>query len=92
LYNVLRDAQGDAEVSGNLREVLEPFVAHWERMKEILATAWEANEESPQQLLRGAIGVALDFQTWRTMVREQSLTDEQATAMMVGMVRCTRRG
>jgi AcrR family transcriptional regulator len=92
LYNVLHDAQGDAEVSGNLREVLEPFVAHWERMKEILAMAWEANEESPQQLLRGAIGVALDFQTWRTMVREQSLTDEQATAMMVGMVRCTRRG
>jgi AcrR family transcriptional regulator len=92
LYNVLRDAQGDAEVSGNLREVLEPFVARWERMKEILAMAWEANEESPQQLLRGAIGVALDFQTWRTMVREQSLTDEQATEMMVGMVRCTRRG
>jgi AcrR family transcriptional regulator len=92
LYNVLRDAQGDAEVSGNLREVLEPFVARWERMKEILAMAWEANEESPQQLLRGAIGVALDFQTWRTMVREQCLTDEQGTEMMVGMVRCTRRG
>ena len=91
MYNVLRDAQGDAEVNANLREVLKPLIAHWERMKEILATAWEVNEERPQQLLRGAIGVALDFQTWRTMVREQDLTDEQAIELMVRMVRCTTR-
>jgi AcrR family transcriptional regulator len=91
MYNVLRDAQDDAEVSGNLREVLKPLFAHWERMKEILATAWEVSEERPQQqLLRAAIGVALDFQTWRTMVREQGLTDEQAIELMVRMVRCTR--
>jgi AcrR family transcriptional regulator len=96
MYNVLRDAQGDAEVNANLREVLKPLIAHWERMKEILATAWEVNEERPQQqqlllLLRGAIGVALDFQTWRTMVREQDLTDEQAIELMVRMVRCVMR-
>ncbi len=93
MYNVLRDAQGDAEVNANLREVLKPLIAHWERMKEILATAWEVSEERPQQqllLLRGAIGVALDFQTWRTMVRGQDLTDEQAIELMVRMVRCTR--
>ena len=93
MYNVLRDAQGDAEVNANVREVLKPLFAHWERMKEILATAWEVSEERPQQqqLLRGAIGVALDFQTWRTMVREQGLTDEQAIELMVRMVRCTTR-
>jgi AcrR family transcriptional regulator len=91
MYNVLRDAQDDEEVSGNLREVLKPLFAHWERMKEILATAWEVSEERPQQqLLRAAIGVALDFQTWRTMVREQGLTDEQAIELMVRMVRCRR--
>lgn len=90
MYNVLRDAQGDAEVSANLREVLKPLFAPWERMKEILATAWEVNEERPQQLLRGAIGVALDFQTWRTMVRGQGLTEAQAVDLMVRMVRCTR--
>jgi AcrR family transcriptional regulator len=92
MYNVLRDAQGDAEVNANLREVLKPMTAHWERMKEILATALEVSEERPQQLLRGAIGVALDFQTWRTMVRGQGLTNEQAIELMVRMVRCTRRG
>jgi len=92
MHNVLRDAQGDTEVNANLREVLKPFVAHWERMKEILARAWEVGEEESQQqlLLRGAIGVALNFQTWRTMVREQGLTDERAIELMVRMVRCTR--
>ena len=92
MYNVLRDAQGDAEVNANTREVLKPMFAHWERMKETLVTAWEVSEEKPQQqLLRAAIGVALDFQTWRTMVREQDLTDEQAIELMVRMVRCTTR-
>jgi hypothetical protein len=93
MYNVLRDAQGDAEMNANLREVLKPLFAHWERMKEILATAWEVSEErsQQQQVLRGAIGVALDFQTWRTMVRGQGLTEEQAIELMVRMVRCVMR-
>ncbi len=92
LFNVLHDAEGDAEVSAIVREVHEPVIAHWERMKEILAGAWEVGEEGPrQQLLRGALGVALDFQTWRTMVRGQGLTDEQAIELMVRMVRCVMR-
>jgi AcrR family transcriptional regulator len=88
--NVLRDAQGEAELNANLREVLKPLLAHWERMKEVLTRAWEVSEEMPQQLLRSAIGVALDFQTWRTMVRGQGLTEGQAVELMVRMVRCTR--
>ncbi len=92
MYNVLHDAQGNAEVNANLREVLKPMFAHWERMKEILARAWEVSEKRPQQqLLRGAIGVALDFQTWRTMVRGQGLTNEQAIELMVKMVRYAMR-
>ena len=91
MYNVLRDAQGEAELNANLREVLKPLLAHWERMKEILTRAWEVSEGTPQQLLlRSAIGVALDFQTWRTMVRGQGLTEAQAVDLMVRMVRCTR--
>ena len=88
--NVLRDAQGEAELNANLREVLKPLLAHWERMKEVLTRAWEVSEETPQQLLRSAIGVALDFQTWRTMVRGQGLTEAQAVELMVRMARCTR--
>src|SRR5215216_2298497 len=39
-----------------------------------------------------AIGVALDFQSWRTMVRKQGMTDEQAVELMAGMVRCAAQG
>jgi len=90
LFNVLRDAEGDTKVNAAVREVHKPVVVHWERMKEILTRAWEVSEETPQQLLRSVIGVALDFQTWRTMVRGQGLTDAQAVDLMVRMVRSTR--
>jgi hypothetical protein len=36
--------------------------------------------------------VALDFQSWRTMVRKQGMTDEQAVELMAGMVRCAAQG
>ena len=55
------------------------------------AERWEAGEDHPEPLL-GAIGVALDFETWHTMVRKQGLTDEQALDLMVGMVRCAKHG
>jgi len=35
---------------------------------------------------------ALDFQTWRSLVRQQGLDDEQAVELMVKMVRCAIRG
>ncbi len=66
---------------------MEPIFLHWERMKETLAAGWEASDES-SRLLLGAIGLALDFRTWRAMVRTQDLSDEQAIELMVGMVRC----
>lgn len=75
------------ETNANVREIIKPMIEHWERMKEPLAAGWEVSNGHPQPLL-GAIGVALDFETWHTMVRKQSLTEEQALDLMVGMVRC----
>jgi hypothetical protein len=43
-------------------------------------------------LLLAALGHALDFQTWRSLVRQQGLDDEQAVELMVKMVRCAIRG
>jgi hypothetical protein len=34
---------------------------------------------------------ALGFWTWRSLVREQGLTEEEAVELMVGMVRCSMR-
>ncbi len=89
--NILRDqemplANDDPEAQEADAEIMEPIFLHWERMKETLAAGWGKSEESPGLLL-SAIGLALDFQTWRAMARTQDLSDEQAIELMVGMVR-----
>ena len=92
LANVLRDAEGEAEVNANVREVLKPMAARWERMREVLYVGWEVPDGASEKKLLGAtIGVALDFQTWRTMVREQCLSEEEAIEVMARMVRCLMR-
>jgi AcrR family transcriptional regulator len=90
--NILRDQEmtlnnDDPEARAADAEIMEPISLHWERMKQSLATGWGASEESPHLVL-SAIGLALDFQTWRAMVRTQDLIAEQAIELMVGMVRC----
>ena len=90
--NILRDQQmpltnDDQEAREADAEIMEPIFLHWERMKETLAAGWESYEES-SRLVLSAIGLALDFQAWRAMVRTQGLSDEQAIELMVGMVRC----
>ena len=90
--NVLRDQEmpysnDDPEAHEADAEIMEPIFVHWERMKETLAAGWGKSEESPGLLL-SAVGLALDFQTWRAMARTQGLSDEQGIELMVGMVRC----
>ena len=90
--NILRDQEmpltnDDPQAREADAEIMEPIFLHWERMKQSLTTGWGASEESPLLVL-SAIGLALDFQTWRAMARTQDLSDEQAIELMVGMVRC----
>ena len=87
ISNVVRDAQ----VHPPTREVSEPYFRHWERMRDVLATGWGVKDEH-LGLLLGILGHALDFQTWRSLVRQQGLSDEQAVEAMAGMVRCLTRG
>ncbi len=90
--NVLRDQEmPHIKDNPDVHEVMKPIFVHWERMKETLADGWES-PEGPTQPFLGAIGLALDFQTWRTMACKQGLSDEQAIELMVGMVHCALRG
>ncbi len=90
--NILRDQEmpytkDNPEAHEADAEIMEPIFVHWERMRETLAAGWGTSDEPPRLLL-SAIGLALDFQTWRAMVRTQGLSDEQSIELMVGMVRC----
>jgi AcrR family transcriptional regulator len=83
LSNVLRDAPLDP-VS---QETMVSFYLYWEAMRDALADAYGASGERHEALL-GAIALALDFQTWQTLVRQQDLSQDRAAGLMVGMVRC----
>jgi hypothetical protein len=59
-------------------------------MRDTLAEAFEASGERHEALL-AAIALALDLQTWRTLVRQQGLAHEKAVDLLVRMVRCLMR-
>jgi AcrR family transcriptional regulator len=87
LANVTRDAQANP----NTRTVLEPRVKHQERMRDVLAAGWEQGDgQRRRKLLYGALWMALEFQTWHTLVRQQGFADDEMVEMMVSMVRCLR--
>jgi AcrR family transcriptional regulator len=86
MANLVRDAQ----VMPLVLEIAQPYLQHWERMRYVLATGWGVADER-LALLLAALGHALNFQTWRSLVRQQGLGDEQAVEVMVRMVRCTIR-
>jgi AcrR family transcriptional regulator len=84
--NVLRDAALDPIV----QEIMVPFDQYWETVRDVIADAFEASGERHEELL-GAIALAQDFQTWRTLVRQQELSQDRAVELVVGMVRCLTR-
>lgn len=83
IANVVRDA----EVHPLTREMAEPLFQLFERMRYVLATGWGLEDEQ-RTLLLAVLGHALDFQTWRSLTRQQALSEEQAIEVMVGIVTC----
>jgi AcrR family transcriptional regulator len=84
--NVLRDAPLDPTA----QETMVSFYQYWETVRDVIADAFDASGERHAALL-GAIALAQDFQTWRTLVRQQELSQDGAVELMVGMVRCLMR-
>jgi AcrR family transcriptional regulator len=66
--------------------VVAPYHEHWERTADVLVAAWRARGRR-RTVLRAAIGLALSFDTWRTLVHEQGLTDDQAVELMLRLTR-----
>ncbi len=86
MSKVLRDAQTHAPTF----EANVPYRQHWDRARYVLVGGWGAEDQRLKGLL-AALGHALDFWTWRSLVHERGLTDEEAIELMVGMVRCSMR-
>ena len=90
---MLVNVTSDAHANPNTRKVLEPRVRHQERMRDALAAGWERGDvRHRERLLYGALWVALEFQTWHTLARQQGFDDEESIELMVSMVRCLMEG
>lgn len=62
--------------------VMAPYHEHWQHAADILTAPWRTRG-SRRTVLHAAIALALSFDTWRTLIREQRLTDTQAIALML---------
>lgn len=84
-------AYRDAELKPIMWEVEATQVQarHWEQIARELIESWYAPEET-LRLLIAAIRHALDFQTWRSLVRHRELKDIEAVELMVNLVLCSR--
>ncbi len=62
--------------------VVAPYHAHWRHAADVLTEPWRERGRR-RTLLRAGIALALSFDTWRTLTREQHLTDRQAVELML---------
>jgi AcrR family transcriptional regulator len=83
---LLARAEQEAPANPVLAEVLEPFAAYWRDIRDILVEGWRGGP-----LVTAAIGHAIAFGTWRSLVREQGLDDDQAITLMTTLVHCASR-
>ena len=78
MSHVLADARDHPAVA--------PYHAHWARAADVLAAGWGLRGRR-RALLRAGIGLALNFDTWRTLTRDQGLGDDQAVELMLRVTR-----
>lgn len=77
--NVLRDA----ELAPLVREMAEANrLTYLRQARDALLAGWPARR-ARRPLLRAVLGLAVDFRTWETLARRESLDDRAAVALMV---------
>jgi AcrR family transcriptional regulator len=79
MANLLRDGPGIPF----LAEQVAAFQSLLRATQEILAYGWP----EPSQRLNAALGHAIEFETWRSLVRRHGLTTDEAVRLMVVFVR-----
>jgi AcrR family transcriptional regulator len=66
-------------------EAVAPYHSYWRHAADVLVAPWRARGRR-RALLRAGIALALSFDTWRTLVREHGLTDDQAIDVALRLV------
>ena len=71
-----------AQVIAEARDhpVMDPYHDHWRRAADVLLAAFPPPARRSAKL-KAAVALALSFDTWRLLVREQGLSDKQAVEL-----------
>jgi AcrR family transcriptional regulator len=85
--NVMRDAKVMPALAGIVEQGWGPFLSG---LRDDLASVWERGGP-PNPRLRAALGVALRFETWQALARDEGLNDADAAELAVAMARGARR-
>jgi AcrR family transcriptional regulator len=72
-------------------EVMQPYHHYWRQAVEVLLAPRQVRGRQ-RSLARAAIALALSFDTWRTLAREQGLTDEQAVDLAARLAHAPGHG
>jgi AcrR family transcriptional regulator len=81
LQNVLRDS----EIIPAGPQSIEPRRRYAADLRDVLARGWSARGRKRRRLL-AALALALDFYTWRKLVRDEKTDPGDAVEMIIGLV------
>lgn len=82
---MLEKTTRDAEVVAGMRPVMDGMAAWLAAAAEIVG-AGRSERGARRTRARAAIGHALEFETWRSLVRHQGLSQREAIRLMVALV------
>jgi AcrR family transcriptional regulator len=85
--NILRDA----ELSPPILRLMPPFQRRIDEMVRVLASGWGARG-AWRTLLVAAIGHAIDFRTWESLVQRGGVSAEQGARLMRALVESAGSG
>jgi AcrR family transcriptional regulator len=86
LEPLLENVQRDAAVMPLVAEMSVYRVRYLEEIRDLLLEAWPTRGRARARLQR-AIGHALEFRTWQSLVRRQGCATDEAVQLMLAFVR-----
>jgi AcrR family transcriptional regulator len=91
LEPLLENVQRDAAVMPLVAEMNAYRVRQLEEIRDLLLRAWPARGGARGRLRR-AIGHALEFRTWQSLVRRQGCSSDEAVELMLAFARAADAG
>ena len=67
---------------------MAPYHAHWQNAADIVASARWGLRGRRRRMLRAAIGHALAFPTWKSLIEDEGLADSSAIELVMCLVQC----